>query len=226
MPPTEPGRWERMLFESLGDVSGLRVLDLGCGHGELTLQLAARGADVLAIDISPGMVGVTKARAERFCPYAQVEARVAAVEHTGIKEASLDLVTGKWVLHHVDVAAAAAEIRRILRPGGRAVFFENQSLNPLLSYAREHLVGRFGIPRFGTEDEHPLTRSDYALWRTMFSGLALEYPDFHFFELLGRQLFHDHWGIRDGLRRVDRFLWERVPALRPYSFHVIVTATN
>lgn len=222
MPPVPEGRHEEALFESLGDVAGLRVLELGCGHGDLTLQLAARGAEVVAVDVSSGLVDVLRARAERFCPGLSVAARVAPVENTGLDDASVDLVTGKWILHHADVRATGAEIRRVLRPDGKGVFFENQGVNPLLAFARAHLVGRLGIPRFGTEDEHPLTRADYALWRSMFAGVELEYPDFHFFELLSRQLFHRHDGLRRTTRRFDRFLWERVPALGRYSFHVIV----
>ncbi len=177
---------------------------------------------MVAVDVSSGLVEVLRARAERFCPGLPVDARVAPVENTGLDDESVDLVTGKWILHHADVRATGAEIRRVLRPHREGVFFENQGVNPLLAFARAHLVGRLGIPRFGTEDEHPLTREDYAVWRSTFAGLELEYPDFHFFELLSRQLFHRHDGLRSATRRFDRFLWERLPALRPYSYHVIV----
>jgi ubiquinone/menaquinone biosynthesis C-methylase UbiE len=226
MPPVPEGRHEKALFAALGDVSGRRVLELGCGHGDLTLQLAGRGAEVVAVDVSAGLVDVLRARAELFCPGLSLDTRVAPVEHTGLQDGSFDVVTGKWILHHADVRATAAEIRRVLRPGGEGVFFENQGVNPLLAFARAHLVGRFGIHRFGTEDEHPLTRADYRLYALMFARLELEYPDFHFFELLSRQVLTRHNRLRGATRRFDRFLWERVPALRPYSFHVIVRMTS
>jgi SAM-dependent methyltransferase len=144
------------------------------------------------------------------------------VEETGVEDASIDLVTGKWILHHVDLAAAAREVHRVLRPGGRGVFFENHALNPLLSLGRRHVVGRFGIHRFGTEDEHPLTRADYELWRSTFASLRLGYPDFHFVELLARQVFTERMRVRAAARRVDELVWRRLPALRPYGYHVIV----
>jgi ubiquinone/menaquinone biosynthesis C-methylase UbiE len=226
MAPTEPDRIEEMLLAAIGPVAGLTVLELGCGHGDLTLQLLERGARVTAIDISSGMVDVVRARAERFCPDAEVEVRVAPAEDVGTEDQSVDIVTGKWILHHVDVAAAAREVHRVLRPGGRGVFFENQALNPLLSIGRRHLVGRFGIHRFGTEDEHPLTRGDYELWRSTFSRLELEYPDFHFLELLSRQLFTHNQQLREATRRLDDRVWRRLPALRPYGYHVILNATR
>jgi SAM-dependent methyltransferase len=226
MPPTEPNRVEAMLHAALGEVSGLRVLELGCGEGDLTLQLLGRGASVTAIDISPGMVDVARARAERFRAEANADLRVAPVEDTGAEAGSFDLVTGKWILHHVDVAAAAREVQRVLRPGGRGVFFENHALNPLLSLGRRHLVGRFGIRRFGTEDEQPLTRADYALWRSTFATFELAYPDFHFFELLARQLFTDNRRLRESTRRLDEIVWRRLPRLRRYGYHVIVKVTR
>ena len=125
------------------------------------------------------------------------------VEDSGVETGSVDLVTGKWILHHVDLAGAAREVHRVLRPGGRGVFFENHALNPLLSAGRKHLVGRLGVRRFGTEDEHPLTRADYALWRSTFSSLELEYPDFHFFGLLTRQLFTRRPRVRRAALRLE-----------------------
>ena len=226
MPPTEPDRIERMLLDAIGPVAGVRVLELGCGEGDLTLQLLQRGANVVALDVSSGMVEVARARAERFCPTARADLRVAPVEETGVEDASVDLVTGKWILHHVDLAAAAREVHRVLRPGGAGVFFENHALNPLLGLGRRHLVGRFGIRRFGTEDEHPLTRADYELWRSTFSSLELEYPDFHFVELLTRQLFTERPRVRAAGRRVDELVWRRLPVLRPYGYHVIVRASR
>jgi ubiquinone/menaquinone biosynthesis C-methylase UbiE len=226
MPPTQPNRIERMLLDAIGPVDGLRVLELGCGHGDLTLQLLERGAAVVAIDVSSGMADVTRERARRFCPSAEAEVRAAPVEESGVEDAAVDVVTGKWILHHVDLAAAASEVHRVLRPGGRGVFFENHALNPLLAAGRRHLVGRFGIHRFGTEDEHPLTRADYALWRSTFSRLELDYPDFHFFELVARQVFTERRRVRGAGRRLDELVWRRLPALRPYGYHVVVSVTR
>lgn len=55
-----------MLAELPGDLRGARVLDAGCGTGAMAVELAARGADVLAVDISPQLIGIAQQR----CPEA------------------------------------------------------------------------------------------------------------------------------------------------------------
>jgi magnesium-protoporphyrin O-methyltransferase len=51
-----------MLSRLPADLTGLRVLDAGCGAGQMTAELAARGADVVAVDISPALVAIAQAR--------------------------------------------------------------------------------------------------------------------------------------------------------------------
>lgn len=51
-----------MLSRLPEDLSGVRVLDAGCGTGQMTAELAARGADVLAVDISPQLIGIAENR--------------------------------------------------------------------------------------------------------------------------------------------------------------------
>lgn len=52
-----------MLAELPADLRGTRVLDAGCGTGAMAVELVARGAQVLAIDISPALIGIAKDRA-------------------------------------------------------------------------------------------------------------------------------------------------------------------
>jgi SAM-dependent methyltransferase len=222
MPPRAPDRLETALLRLAGDVKGLRVLDLGCGAGELTLWLAARGALVTALDLSPGMVAIARERTERFRPAADAHFVVAAVEHSGLDAESFDLVIGKWILHHAEVAGAAMEIRRLLRSGGRGLFAENSALNPVLSYARRHLAGRWGIPLYGTRDEHPLTSNDFATFGQVFALTRLHFPDFFFFQLFDRQILKfRNPSLTRVLRRLDLTV-ETMPRLRRYSYHVIV----
>lgn len=51
-----------MLARLPGDIRGMRVLDAGCGPGVMTAELAARGADVVAVDISPRLIAIAEAR--------------------------------------------------------------------------------------------------------------------------------------------------------------------
>jgi SAM-dependent methyltransferase len=192
------------------------VLELGCGAGDLSLELLRRGARLTALDLSPGMVERARSQAEGF----EASFVVAPAEETGLPDRSFDLVVGKWVLHHVDVAAAAAEAHRVLRPGCRAVFFENQDRNPPLRLARRLLWGARRLNWVGTQDERPLTTADFGVLGERFSSVELSYPSFYFFEALSRALGHRFHRTLSG---VDWFVWRRLPAARPWSWHVLIS---
>ncbi|MQW75306.1 methyltransferase domain-containing protein [Nocardioides sp. dk4132] len=99
-----------------GDVAGLRVLDAGCGSGPLTEALRDKGAVVSGFDLSPVMVDLAR---ERLGEDADV--RVADLgAPLPYPDDAFDLVVSSLALHYVeDWDAALAEVRRVLRPGGR-----------------------------------------------------------------------------------------------------------
>jgi len=117
----------QLLAEAAGLTGGMRVLELGCGTGIFTRQLAASGAAVLGVDISLDLL-----RAGILEDTDGAPARRAAmdVEDLGLRPASFDAVVGVSVLHHVDLPRTLAELRRVLRPGGRVCFSEPNMLNP------------------------------------------------------------------------------------------------
>jgi SAM-dependent methyltransferase len=106
---------EEVAYQAVAEAKPARVLDVGSGPGELTERFAKElGADVRAIDTSPRMVELTKARG--------VDARLADVEQLPFEDATFDCVFAGWVLYHVpNLAQAIAEIARVLKPGGRLV---------------------------------------------------------------------------------------------------------
>jgi len=223
MPPPTPGELDRTFLDQIGDVQGKDVLDLGCGTGDLTLDLAAAGAEVTGLDLSPGMVAVAERRLAEFLPDRSARFVAAVAEESGLPTASFDLVVGRYVIHHLDASEGAAEIHRLLRPGGRAVFLETWGGNPVLMFARRHLAGRFGIPRYGTEDEHPLTDDEVGTMARHFERASAEHPTFEFFRIFDRQVlrFRFTWASRL-LTGIDRFMF-RFPALRRFSFRVLLT---
>ncbi|MGC3021226.1 MULTISPECIES: class I SAM-dependent methyltransferase [unclassified Brevibacterium] len=95
--------------------AGLRVCDLGAGTGILSRELLERGSEVTAVD--PDTVALESNRAP---------SRVGTAEATGLEAGSVDLVTVAQAWHWFDEAAAAAEIARILVPGGRLLILINQ----------------------------------------------------------------------------------------------------
>ena len=96
-----------------------RVLEVGCGWGELAVWIARdTEAEVVAIDLSPRMVELARSRG--------VDARVADVQDLPFADASFDVAVAAWMLYHVpDLDRGIAEVARVLRPGGRLVASTN-----------------------------------------------------------------------------------------------------
>ena len=222
-PPVDLNVYEAAVLDAAGIRAGARVLDLGCGQGDLTLRLLDRGAIVTALDLSPRMLAVARRRVALHAEGRRAHFVAAPVERTGLPAASFDAIVGMWILHHVDLRLAAAELVRILTPGGRAVFIENSGENPVLNFARAHIAGRFGIPLFGTHDERPMVPEDWRALETSFSAVQRRFPITDVFELLNRQVFRYRSPKAAALcRRLDGLIG-RTP-WRRYSYRVLVVA--
>ena len=224
-PPGSPDADEQALIDGAGRLEGLRVLDLGCGDGELTFHLYDAGALVSGLDISPDTIELARRRFERYRPDAEVDFRVGPAEDTPFEDASFDVVVGKWILHHIDVARAADEVARLLRPGGKAVFAETSGSNRLLALARERIVhqDRLGTYKSGTIDEHPLTRADLDVIGARFRSCRVDYPVFRLLHLFDRAVLRFRWpAVSRPLARVDAALG-RVERLGALSYYVRVT---
>ncbi len=93
---------------------GERILDLGCGDGQLTLRLAETGAHLTGADASAQMVAAARGRG--------VQADHANAESLPYADRSFDAVFSNAVLHWVrDHDAMLAQVHRVLKPGGRFV---------------------------------------------------------------------------------------------------------
>jgi len=113
------GLEEPVVREKLGDVTGLAVLDLGCGTGRHSVWLASAGATVTGVDFSEGMLEEARRK-----PGAEAVRFLAHDLHQPLPFASgsFDRVVSGLVLEHLhDLDAFFAEACRVLRPGGRAV---------------------------------------------------------------------------------------------------------
>lgn len=123
-------RWKRRVrFISDGLRDGARVLEIGCGTGLLTEALAARRVSLVAIDVSTDLLARARVRTARN---ANVALSVQDACSAAIQDGVFDAVVGISVLHHLDLRAALAEFRRVLRPGGRLLFSEPNMANPII----------------------------------------------------------------------------------------------
>jgi len=107
----------RLILSLLGEVSGRHILDVGCGDGDLAIELLRRGAYVTGIDSSSDMITVAKARAKR--EGVDIEFVVGAGERMPFAAESFDAVVVVTILCFVANAGPVfQEIARVLRPGG------------------------------------------------------------------------------------------------------------
>lgn len=103
------------LLELLDPKPGERILDLGCGSGQLTAKIAAAGAAVRGIDMSPAMIAQARAN------FPEIEFALGDATLFEVPE-PVDAVFSNAVLHWVlDAESAVAQIYRALKPGGRFV---------------------------------------------------------------------------------------------------------
>jgi SAM-dependent methyltransferase len=144
----------QMALDALAEVRPRRVLEVGCGTGDLT-ERAQRELDVelVAVDQSERMVELTRARG--------IDARVGDVQRLPFADGAFDCALAAWMLYHVpDIGRGLDELARVLRSGGRlvAVTNSNEHLRELRELA--------GVERpdwvFSAENGEDLLRQRFA----------------------------------------------------------------
>ncbi len=158
------------VLELLGDVSGLRVLDAGCGPGLYAEELLQKGAAVTAVDASIEQVMRAKARLGESAEVHRVDLESPLPFESG----EFDMVVCALVIHYLrDPQATFSEFRRVLRPGGRAVV---STSHPTIDWLRK------GGSYFVVQVEEDLWESEggrtpVRFWRRPLSALCASATD-------------------------------------------------
>jgi SAM-dependent methyltransferase len=204
------------MYHLVGDIRRLSVLDYGCGDGPDTALLASRGARVRALDLSPDLLALAAARIrlDGFEPL--VTFLCGSAHEIPLSEGSVDVVVGHSILHHLDLTPAAREVHRVLRPGGRAIFYEPirdsrvlRAIRPLIPY-RQPDVSPF---------ERPLLLSEIDAFSSSFRrGRSRKFllPFVAAARVLGAP-----WSIESRLRALDARLLAKYTLLRRYATVIV-----
>lgn len=108
-------------LQRIGEPKGLRVLDLGCGAGELSVYLARLGAQVTALDLSPEAIKKTRKLARTNGVSDRIDERILDALALDELNQSFDLVVGQFILHHIEPFDPFPEqLRNTLTEGGPA----------------------------------------------------------------------------------------------------------
>lgn len=212
--------YTKSAYRILGDLQGKRILDMGCGDGTNTYTMAAKASYVFGIDISLGMLKRAKTFKEDRKNVSFLE---MDLEIMGFKDGVFDLIFGSYILHHVDIIYSLREVCRVLKKGGIGVFIENFAFNPIIIFFRRYFTGRFGIPRYGTVSEHPLTHRDLMVAKSLFYRIEIRNPDLNFMKLLDRQIFKYRYPTISNVCNIfDSWIYHSFKGLRKFSYTQIL----
>lgn len=202
---------------------GTRVLDIGCGSGSSSMELARRGFDVVGLDLSS--VRIEQARETAKSEGLAIEFAVGDAENPDFEDESFDLISCRAILHHLpNVEADLASYARLLRPGGSILVYEPGLLNPF-AYVRR----TFFPTAVHTPDEHPFVpRSFISMFERNFDAVdhrlyyvtSLAAPIVE--KVAGPTLGH---AVLSVLAPIDRLL-VHIPGVRQLSWIIVVHATK
>jgi ubiquinone/menaquinone biosynthesis C-methylase UbiE len=207
-------RWHyhlRELFASLQGRGG-RVLEVGCGIGVDSIQLARCGFEVTAVDLTESAIRLAKGFAERRG--VGIEFVVGNAEGLDFPDESFDVVYSFGVLHHTpDIDAAVSEVRRVLRPGGTAhvMLYHKHSIVNLV-----HRV--LGLPY-----ESPKDRKDHCPVVYTFSRRAAR----RLFREYSTVTVRSEYPFTYGFGPLGRLpVWLLRPLGRAFGWHLMITAVR
>jgi SAM-dependent methyltransferase len=227
----------RFILRQLGDLRGKYLLDLGCGAGENSVYFAQRGANCVASDYSPGMVDVALKLAA--ANQVQIEGKVINAMAIDFPDNTFDIVYASNLLHHIpDPKRTLAEMHRILKPGGKACFWDPLKHNPVINVYRRIAT------KVRTDDETPLDINIVNYIRAIFSETRYDtfwlatlwiFLQFYLIERVNpneerywKKIIVEQERLKDEylfLEKIDRVL-KKLPLTKRFAWNLAVVATK
>ena len=128
--PAGRHRWERRVNLLTSHLKpGMQVLEIGCGTGIFTKEIAKHKVNLIAIDISPELLDDARINV----PSNNVQFQIENAYELSFADNSFDSIIASSVLHHLEIENAIKEFYRVLKPGGTAIFSEPNMMNPQIA---------------------------------------------------------------------------------------------
>ena len=190
------------------------MLDLGLRTGDYSLFFAERGADVTAVDYSDVAIDQLHAVCATAASTTSIRSSPTRSTSSGSGRSTSCSASGSCTISSRspssrDVCASS------LVDDGRGFFYENNGLSGALLWARAHLAGKYGIPKFGDDEEFPLTPDEIEELRRYFD-VEVDVAETYLAQLGSQYLLRSH--LMGAAAKTDGFVHERLPRLRRYSY--------
>lgn len=227
----------RFILRQMGDVRGKRLLDLGCGAGENSVYFAQKGALCVATDYSPGMVEVALKLAA--ANGVSIEGRTMNAIALDCPDNTFDFVYASNLLHHLpDPHKAILEMHRVLKPGGKACFWDPLKHNPIINVYRRIAT------QVRTEDETPLDINTVDLVKSHFSKTVYDtfwlaslwiFLRFYLIEKVNpnqerywKKIIIEQARLKPEYQRLEKLdvILKQIPLMKRFAWNLAVVATK